>query len=158
MTISGTPSRAISTACRVTELIRREPTAHARPDGGLAQLGAGSARRPRTSAGRAGRDAQQRADRELEARGEPGLQLLPGPVVHADLAAAAALAAAHEQRAAPRVEVGFAERERFVDAEPGAPEHDDERPQPRPVDIAAGVSHDGDDLADRGRVGGVALS
>jgi hypothetical protein len=48
------------------------------------------------------------------------LQLLPGSVVHADLAAAAALAAAHEQRAAPLIEVRLSERERFVDPQPRA--------------------------------------
>jgi len=46
--------------------------------------------------------------------------LLPGPVVHADLAATAALPATDEHGTAPGVEVGFAERERFVDAQPGA--------------------------------------
>ena len=64
---------------------------------------------------------------------EPRLQLLPGPLVHADLAAAAALAAAHEQRAAAGVEVGLGERERLVDPQPGAPEHDDQAAQPPAV-------------------------
>src|SRR4051812_18503625 len=59
----------------------------------------------------------------MQTSGEPRLQLLPGPVVHADLAAATALAAAHEQRAAPRVEIGRAERERLVNAQAGAPQH-----------------------------------
>jgi hypothetical protein len=53
-------------------------------------------------------------------------------VVHAELAAAAALAAAYARRAAARVEVGLAECERFVDAQTGAPEHDDQRAQPLP--------------------------
>jgi hypothetical protein len=86
------------------------------------------------------------------------VQLLPGPVVHADLAAAAALAATHEQRAAPRVEAGFAERERFVDAQPARQSTTMSARSRAPADLAAGVSHDGDDLADGGRVGGVALS
>jgi hypothetical protein len=38
------------------------------------------------------------------------------PVVHADFAAVSALAAAHEDRSASRVEVELAEQERFMDA------------------------------------------
>jgi hypothetical protein len=38
-----------------------------------------------------------------------GLELVEGPVVHADFAAAAALAAAHQDRAAPWVEIELAE-------------------------------------------------
>jgi hypothetical protein len=55
----------------------------------------------------------------------PTLELLPGPVVHAHFAAAAALAAAYEQRSAARVKVGLGERKRPVDAQAGASEHDD---------------------------------
>jgi hypothetical protein len=86
-------------------------------------------------------------------RAEPRLKALPSPVIHADLAAATALAAAHQHRASPLVEVRFAERERLVDAQARAPQHDDERPQPRRVQARAGVSHDRDDLRDGGRVG-----
>ena len=64
---------------------------------------------------------------------EPGLKLLPCPVVHPDLAAAAALAAAHEQRSAPPIQVGFPERERLVNPQAGAPEHYDQPAQPAPV-------------------------
>jgi hypothetical protein len=56
------------------------------------------------------------------AGGEPGTQLLPAPGVHADLAAATALAVAHEQRPAPRVEVALAERQRLGDAQAAAPQ------------------------------------
>jgi hypothetical protein len=92
----------------------------------------------------------QNSDRQLDARLEPGRELFPGPVVHADLAAPAALAAADEQRSAARVEVGLGERERLVDAQAGAPEHDDQAAQPAAVDAVAGTAHDGDDLLDRG--------
>src|SRR4051794_11973415 len=47
------------------------------------------------------------------------------PLVHPHLAAATALAAAHEQRAAS-VQIGLAEREGLVDAQPRAPEDDDQ--------------------------------
>jgi len=60
-------------------------------------------------------DAEQRADREFEAQIDPRLQVLPRPLVRADLAAAAAVAAADEQRSATVVEVGLAERQRLVD-------------------------------------------
>jgi hypothetical protein len=50
----------------------------------------------------------------------------------------------------------FGERERLVDAQPGAPEHDDHRAQPEPVAVIAGLAHDGDDLIDRRRVRRVA--
>ena len=57
------------------------------------QLGTRDGGRPWSSSGRAVDDAEQRADGELEAHVEPTLQVLPGPLVHADLAAVAALAA-----------------------------------------------------------------
>jgi hypothetical protein len=65
-------------------------------------------------------------------------ELLPGPVVHADLAAAAALAAPHQQRSAARIEVGLGKRERLADPQAGAPEHDDQAAQPAAVDTVAG--------------------
>ena len=48
------------------------------------------------------------------------------------------------------------ERERLADAQASAPEHDDQPAQPATVDTVAGVTHHGDDLLDRRRVGGVA--
>src|SRR3954447_11346488 len=126
--------------------------------GGVAQLGARGAGRPCAAAGRAGRDAQHRTDRKVDARGEPWLKLVPGPVVHADLAAATALGAAHEKRAAPRIEVRLAEGEGLVDPQTRAPQHDDQRAQPRRMKPAAGVSHDSDDLRHGGRVGRVPLA
>ena len=78
------------------------------------------------------------------------------PGVHADLAAAAALAVAHEQRPAPGVEVAFAERERFLDAQPAAPEHDDQGAQASAVAVGAGLAHHRDDLLHGRRIGWVA--
>jgi hypothetical protein len=86
------------------------------------------------------------------------LQLLPGPVVHADFAAAASLAAAHQHGAAARVEIGLGERERFADPQPGAPQQDDQAAQALPVDRLAGGAHDGDDLLHGGWVVRVAHS
>src|SRR5829696_10387731 len=117
MTISGTPSRAISTACAWRSWC--------------------GAKRRRTPASRATRRSSERAadadhgrprvgplttqnsgpTRQLDSRLEPGRELFEGPVVHADLAAAAALAAAHQQRSAARVQVGLGERERLADTQ-----------------------------------------
>jgi len=112
----------------------------------------GGGGRPRPSARGAVDDAEQGADRQLDPGLKPRLELLPGPVVDADLAAAAAaLAAAHQQRSASR-----GERERLVNVQAGAPQHDDQAAQPAAVDAVASVAHHCDDLLDRRRVGGVA--
>jgi hypothetical protein len=61
-------------------------------------------------------------------------------------------------RTAPQrgVEVSLAERERFVDAQPGAPEHDDQPAHPQAVGRHAGLAHDSQDLLDLRRIGGIA--
>jgi hypothetical protein len=56
------------------------------------------------------------------------------------------------------VEVAFAERQRFLDAQPAAPEHDDQCAEPKAVAVVAGLAHDRDDLLHGRRVGGVAQS
>src|SRR3954447_2971110 len=112
-------------------------------------------RSPRPSAGGAVDDAEQRPDRELEAGSEPRAQLLPAAGVHADLARATALAVAYEQRAAPRVEVALAERQRLGDAQAAAPEHDHQSAEPVAVGVVAGLAHHGDDLFHARRVSGI---
>jgi hypothetical protein len=112
--------------------------------------------RPRPSAGRAVDDAQQRSDRQLDAHVEPRRELLPRPVVHADLAAAGALASPDEQRSATPIEVCLGERERLMDPQPGAQPHDDQAAQAQTVDAVAGAAHHNDDLLDRRRVGRMA--
>jgi hypothetical protein len=82
--------------------------------------------------------------------------VLPPPPVHPDLAPPAALAVADEQRAAARVDFVLGERERLVNAQAAAPEHDDHRAQPPPVAVRAREAHNRDDLLDRRRVRGVA--
>jgi hypothetical protein len=75
----------------VAQLVRREAAPDARLGGEPAKFDARVGARPGPSAGRAVDDAEQWPDRELEAGGEPGAQLLPAPGVHADFAAATAL-------------------------------------------------------------------
>src|SRR4051812_3399734 len=89
----------------VAQLVRCETLANACGRRRAAQLGARGGGRPWSSSGRAVDDAEQRADRELEPQIDPTLQVLPGPLVHTDLASAPALAAAHEQGPATVVEV-----------------------------------------------------
>jgi hypothetical protein len=81
---------------------------------------------------------------------------MPRPAVHADLAAATALALANDDRSASGVEVGLGQLERFADPQPGPPQQHDERAQASAVRAAAGCAHDRDDLLDDWRVGGIA--
>jgi hypothetical protein len=59
--------------------------------------------------------AKERADGKLGSDLAPGLELMPRPAVHADLAAATALALANDDRSASGVEVGLGQLERFAD-------------------------------------------
>src|SRR3954468_6389980 len=94
ITMSGTPSWAISTAWAWRSWCgakRRRTPAVAAVRRSSARAAAGDRGRPRVGAVD---DAEQGADREFEAQVDPRLQVLPGPFVHADLAAASAFAAA----------------------------------------------------------------
>jgi hypothetical protein len=140
ITIGGTPSRAISTGCAWRSWCgakrRRTPGA-----GPLAPT-----RRP-------GQNAEGRPNGQAGSQLEPGLELGPAPRVHADLAAAYALAAPHEQGTATGIEVGLGERERLVDAQSGAPQAHDQPAQPTPLRVVTGGAPDRDDLLDLGRIG-----
>ena len=56
------------------------------------------------------------------------------------------------------IEVGFGEGQGLVDAGAGSPQDHDQSAEPAAVRAVAGGAHDGDDLLDLGRVGGVALA
>ena len=140
----------------VAQLVRREAPPHAGFPRDASQLRARCGGRPRPPPCRAGDDAEQRSDRQRHPRLQPGLKLLPRPVVHPDLAAPAALATPHQQRPAARVQVGLGERERLADPQAGPPQHDDQAAQPLAVHAVARLAHDGHDLLDRRRVGRVA--
>jgi len=64
-------------------------------------------------------------------------------------------AASDEDRSAPVVEVVLGERERFLDAQPGAPKDDDHRSHAPAVTVTGGVTHNAHDLVNRRRVGWV---
>jgi hypothetical protein len=97
MTISGTSFASHLNGMGVPQLMRREPAPHSRRGCGAPQLGACRGRRPVPTARGAVDDAQQRTNRELAPRVKPGLKLFPSPCVHADFAAAPALAAPNNQ-------------------------------------------------------------
>jgi hypothetical protein len=137
--------------------MRRESPPDTRLGSEPPELDPDAGARPRPPSGRAVDDAEQRSDRQLDAGGEPRSQLLPAPGVHADLAPTAALAAAHEQRAAPRIEVALAQSQRLLYAQPAAPQHDDQRPQPSAVTIIGGPAHHRDDLLHGWRISGIQL-
>jgi hypothetical protein len=75
----------------------------------------------------------------------------PAPRVHAHFAPPAALVVPDEQRTAAAIEIRLSEAQRFLDAQPGAPQHHDHAPGPVTVRAVAGGAHDGDDLFDGGR-------
>jgi hypothetical protein len=131
---------------RVTQLVGREAPANAGPGSATAQRGARRRCVPCPSAGAPVDDAEQRTDWHLLARLQPRLKLLKTPVVHTDLAPAAALAARHKHRATPSVKVEFGQIQRFLDAQPSAPEHDDQAARSRTVQPVAAAAHDRDDL------------
>jgi hypothetical protein len=56
------------------------------------------------------------------------------------------------------VKVGLGQRQRLVDPQPGAPQHDDQGTQAMPVTITPGLAHNGDDLINGRRVRGVTLA
>jgi hypothetical protein len=59
---------------------------------------------------------------------------------------------AYKDRAARRVEVGLAQRERLRDPQAGTPEHNDQAADPDPIGILTGGPHHRDDLLDGGRI------
>jgi hypothetical protein len=94
--------------------------------------------------------------RQLLASFQPGPRVFPAPRVHADLAAAAAFAEAHRERAGARAQVRLVEHDRLIDAKPCAPENDDHAAQARSSRPVAGFAHHRDDLLDRRRISGIA--
>ncbi len=113
---------------RMPQLMRCEPSAHARRFRWSPQLFAGGAGLPAPTCGRAMDHAEQRPDRERGAELLPWGQRVPGPAVHAHLAPPSSFASAHGEGAAGAVKVGLGEVECFADSQSGSPEQDDPRP------------------------------
>src|SRR5215218_5223097 len=147
-----TPSRASSSACPWRSWCRAKPRLSGEPS----ELGADRGARPRAPAGWAVDDAKQRPEGKFGPGAESGAQLLPAPLVYADLASPPSLAVPNQNRSAPRVKVVLGERERLLDAQPGTPQHDDHRAQPPAVTVIGGVAHHRDDLLHGRWVGRVA--
>jgi hypothetical protein len=59
------------------------------------------------------------------------------------------------QRSALLVEVDLGQRERFLDAQASAPQHDDQTANPSAMDAGPGLAHDRNDLLSRRRIGRV---
>src|ERR671915_282720 len=77
---------------RVRELVRREASAHSGCDGGPAHVRSSGGAGPMAATRRTVDHAEQWTDRKLDPELKPRTQFIPAPLVHADLAAAAALA------------------------------------------------------------------
>src|SRR4051812_7717780 len=94
--------------------------------------------------------------RKADAVVEPRLYLLPGPAVHADLPALAALPATDEYAAGRRVQITLGEREGLADPQAGAPHQHDQRPGAQAARGVAGAAHDRHEFIDRRRIARVA--
>jgi hypothetical protein len=99
--------------------------------------------------------AQERSDRELASELKPRVELFPGPAVHSEIAPLAAFPAPDEHGAAASVQVALLKGERFADAQPGAPQQDDQRAESMAIGPVPDRAHDGHNFLDRGRTGWV---
>ncbi|MEA2361282.1 MAG: hypothetical protein QOD71_427 [Thermoleophilaceae bacterium] len=140
----------------MAQLMRSETPADPSRDGRAPQLSSSGGSRPLATTRPAVKDTEQMADWKPDTSFEPRLEFVPAPRVHADLAAASALAATHEQSAASVIKIGFYERQRLLNAQAGAPEDHDQATQPLAVRGIASLAHDGDNLLDSGRIGRIA--
>src|SRR5215211_2395013 len=157
MMFSGTPSRASSRACAWRSWCgakRRLTPALVATRRNSVRTAAADHDRPRV--GPSMMMQKSGPGRELGPCVQPRAELFPAPLVHADFASAATLAAADQDRSAPVVEVVLCERECFLDAQAGGPEDDDHRSHAPAVTVVGAVAHDRHDLVDHGRVGGIA--
>ncbi len=138
---------------RVAQLVRRKAATHSGPGRDNSHLCAGGSRRPRPTTGSSMDDTEQRSDRQLPSELEPRRELIPRPVVHPDFASPAALAAAHQDRAAFTVEVALGWGERLADPHSRPPQHNHQPAQANAFRASPGRAHDGDDLLHAWRIG-----
>jgi hypothetical protein len=71
---------------------------------------------------------------------EPRIELFPGPAVHPDLSALAALSAPDEYGTAGTVQIALLEGERLTDPRACSPVQHDHRPQPLALVVADGFA------------------
>src|SRR3954466_13845389 len=156
--MSGTPFVGHLDGVGVPELMGRETPPNAGFRSCPPKVGACGCRRPRPPTRGAVDDAERWADREMEAHVKPRLQMFPGPLIHADLAAAAALPAAHEQRASAPVEVKLGSARAAWKRSPARQSTTMKAGNPTSVAAVAGSAHHGDDLLDGRPIYRVAVS
>jgi hypothetical protein len=127
-------------------MMRRETTANTGCLRGAMELTADPGGRARQTACATAQDAKQRTGGQSSPQLEPRLELCPSPAVDPDLATLLTLAVTHKHRAAVRITVSLADRERLIDPQAGAPQHDDHAAQPNALGTVAGGTHHSDDL------------
>jgi hypothetical protein len=139
----------------VAQLVGREAATHSSQYGGVTKLRSPGRRRQAASAGRPSSDAEQWADRQLDASKHPRPKLFPAPLIHPHLASAPALAARDPRRGSRSASLSA--RASWM-RRPAPPEHDGQSVQPRSVLAVSGVTHHRDDLLDGRRIGRRALA
>jgi hypothetical protein len=117
----------------MAELMGSEPAPNPRFGGELAQFGAGGGGGPSPPAGGAVDHTEQRADRQGDAVGQPGSELLEAERVHPGFTTLVAFAVSDEQRPPAFVDVSLGQSERLGDPQTGAPQDRDQGPQAQPV-------------------------
>jgi hypothetical protein len=84
--------------------------------------------------------------------------LVPGPSIHPDFSALAALPASDEHRAAGRVQIALLKCERFADSQASSPQQHYQGAEAMALGAVADRPHHGDDLLDRRRVSRMLLT
>jgi hypothetical protein len=103
----------------VAQLVRREAAADTGPARQAPELRSCRGSRPRPSRRGPADHAEKRTNRQLHPELQPGIKLLPSPIVHPNLAALATLPMADEHRSAPGLEVSLGERQSLADPKTG---------------------------------------
>lgn len=108
----------------VAQLVWREAAANTGQAPQAPELRPRRRSRPRPSSRGSVDHAEERANRQFHPELQPGIKLLPSPIVHPNLAALATLAVADEHRSEPGLEVSLGERQGLADPKTGSREDD----------------------------------
>src|SRR5258708_17048062 len=95
---------------RVPQLVWREAASDPGRLRGGAELAADPGGRARSTPRRAAQHAEQRSDGQINAELDPGVEVLPCPAVHPDLATFAALSVPDRDRTTHPVKIAFGDR------------------------------------------------